>query len=127
MPTEGLMTTRDFCRIGSAFGLAFVLGGPAAHAQDGGSASSGQPAASPAAKAPAGAASSGDVSRPIQEDEQSIDLNTKKAQSPPPPRMSSFNRVTTTRKEVVPARGPSQAARVGRPGGSAPGAGAAPR
>ncbi len=113
------MTTRDFYRIGSVLSLAFVLGGAAAKAQVGGTAPSGQ------VRSPASGTSKGDLSRPDDDGEERSDLNAKKAPAPPPARMSTFNRVTTTRKEVVPAQ--SQAARVARPGGTSTGAAAASR
>ncbi len=91
-------------------GLAFVLGGPAAHAQGSGAAAN-APAVGAATGVPAGGnAAGGALSDPDDADEKAQPI-AKQATALPKTRMSSFNRVTTTRKVVVPA--PSQSARSG--------------
>ena len=112
------MTARDIYRIGSLLGLALVLIGAVANAQDRAPARSEQ-VGSQATSVAADRAVRGDLSRPDDDgdDEERSDLIAKKAQAPPPTRMSMFNRVTSTRKEVV--SGQSQAARVAGLGGAA--------
>jgi hypothetical protein len=104
------MSTRGFYRIGSALSLAFVFGGSAANAQVGGPAPSDQ-LGSPAAGVPADGTSKAGQSQPADGAQGPSDLNDTKALPPPPTRMSAFNRVTTTNKEVV--RAQSQASRAG--------------
>ena len=104
------MSTRDLYRIGSALSLAFVFGGSAANAQVGGRAPSDQ-LGSPAAGVPADGTSKAGQSQPADGAQGPSDLNDTQALPPPPTRMSAFNRVTTTNKEVV--RAQSQASRAG--------------
>ncbi len=108
--TEGLALMRGFYRIGCAMGLAFVLGGPAAHSQGTGPATN-APAVGVAAGVPAGGDAAGGVSSNPDDADEKAQPIAKQATSLPKTRMSSFNRVTTTRKVVVPA--PSQSARSG--------------
>ena len=89
------MTTTNFCRIGSVLSLAFVFGGTAANAQVGAAAPSGQ-VGSPAANA-----SRGDLSQPDDDGADSSDLNAKKTPPAPRTRLPAFNRVTSSRSEIV--------------------------
>src|SRR5262245_26118998 len=85
---------KDFCRVGCATVLAFVFGGVIAFAQD-------------VAAPPAGA----QVGGGLQDNSSALDRAAAEAGAPivkkiPPPaaaRMSTFNRVTTTRKQVAPS------------------------
>ena len=113
---------RDFYRIGCAVGLAFVFGGAAAHAQGGGGganasaagAAASAPAAGAAAGVPAGGNAAGGFSPAPGDADESTQPAAKKVTPQPKARMSAFNRVTTTRKVVVPAPSPrSGAAKAG--------------
>ena len=85
---------KDFCQVGCVSVLAFVFGGATALAQVGGA-------------PPAGAQARGG----LQDNSSALDDAAAEARAPiakkiPPPapaRMSTFNRVTTTRKQVAPA------------------------
>jgi hypothetical protein len=96
---------RDFYRVGFATVLAVVFGGSAANAQVGGG--------SPGGPAPGGASSGASSDLDDQGGEPREPIAKKGAPSGPQ-RTPKFNRVTSTRKEVVPL--PSQAARGSRPG-----------
>jgi hypothetical protein len=97
---------RRFYQVGCATVLAFVFGGATAFAQ--------------VAGAPAGAGAGGGM----QDNSSALDeLSSRPRESIPKPptgpsRMSTFNRVTTTRKQVVPV--PPQAAGASRGGTSSP-------
>jgi hypothetical protein len=95
---------RDFYRFGGIAVLAFVFGGAVANAQVGG--------AQPGGAAPGGTAS-GDRSDLDDQGAEPGDPIAKKAPPAAPQRTPKFNRVTSTRKEVVPS--PSQAAQGSRP------------
>ncbi len=111
-----------FCRIGCAFGLVFVLGGAVANGQTGGAA----PAA-PAGAPGAGTTSGGNALSDLADQNRENAATTQPVAKPAPPtsRMSSFNRVTTSRKVPVPAT--SQSARLAGSGGVSAGAVAAAR
>ncbi len=114
MPTEGTGAMRDVYRIGRAVALAFFFGGADAGAQTAGTGSDAQSAGvvgSGTGAQPAGAGanvpSSGSAPRVV------AGTGTTSA---PTARMSTFNRVTTTRKVAVPAPS-SQGRRAAASGG----------
>jgi hypothetical protein len=102
---------RGFYLVGCVAVLAFVFGGATAFAQVGGS---------PPAGAPAGGELRDDDPAKDDEDGEPREPVAKKALPPGPTRMSTFNRVTTTRKHVTIS--PSQAAGASRAGSRSPGA-----
>ena len=106
---------KHFYRVGCVFGLAFIFSGAVAKAQVGGTGGSAQaggtaPVAPPSG-AGAAASSGGNALSDLADQDAENGASTKAVAKPAPPtsRMSSFSRVTTTRKFTVPA--PSQAAR----------------
>jgi hypothetical protein len=111
-------------RIGSAFGLACVLSGAAANAQVPATAA-GTQSGGAASTAPSGGNSLSDLTDAVDANGASTQPAITKVPAPPTSRMSSFNRVTTTRRFTVPAAG--QAARLARSGGASGGAIAAAR
>ena len=99
---------KTYWRIGIGLALAVVFGGTPASAQVGG----------PATGAQAGGSARGDSADADDQAPEKKDESVKKVATPRPKHLSSFNRVSTTRTEVVPA--PSQGARAG---GASAGAG----
>ena len=106
------MLLRDFFRVGCVSVLAFVIGGATAFAQVGGF---------PPTGVPAGGGLRDDGPAKDDEDGEPREPVAKKAPPTGPTRMSTFNRVTTTRKHVATAP-PPQAARASRAGNASPGA-----
>jgi hypothetical protein len=106
---------RNYWRIGLVLGLAILVSQSAAHAQVGGTSSGAQ--ASGATVSPAVAA---DANRglydPAQGDNPLVNPSATKEAPPRSSRVSSFNRVTTGRSEVVSV--PSPARRAVAPGGT---------
>jgi hypothetical protein len=96
---------QNFYRVGVVSILAFVFGGAAANAQFTGAPPGGEPT---------GQDFKGKIPDTDERDRQLGELVAKKAAPAPPPRTSKFNRVTTTRKQVVPSPGAS-ASRGGSP------------
>jgi hypothetical protein len=84
---------RDFYRVACASVLAFVFGGLTAFAQVGGA---------PPAGAQAGGGLQGNNSALDDAAAEAREPIAKKIPAPAPARMSTFNRVTTTRKQAVP-------------------------
>jgi hypothetical protein len=105
------MLMRDFFRVGCVSVLAFVIGGATAFAQVGGF---------PPTGAPAGGGLRDDGAAKDDQDSEPREPVAKKAPPTGPTRMSTFNRVTTTRKHVATA--PPPAARASRAGNASPGA-----
>ena len=119
---------KNLFRVGCVFGLAFIFSGGFAKAQVGGTGAGGQaggaaPVAPPSGASP-GTSSGGNALSDLADQDAENGASTQPVAKPAPPtsRMSSFGRVTTTRKYVVPA--PSPAA---RSAGVSTGAGAATR
>ena len=112
MANGGVKLMRYNWRLGLVLGLAISVGETAVRAQVGGTAAGGQPGG-PAVSPPAAGDSNSGLSEPALGDSTLTDPSVA---PPRPSRVSSFNRVTTGRREVVSA--PSQARRAVGPGGT---------
>ena len=108
MAIGGITLMRTNRRLGLVLGLAISVGGSAARAQVGG-ADAGAQAGGPAVSPASGALTNRVPSEPAQADNSLTDPSATKVSPPRPSRVSSFDRVTTRRGEVVSA--PSQARR----------------
>jgi hypothetical protein len=111
----GITLMRNNWRLGLALGLAISVGGTAARAQVGNTVAGAQ-AGGPTVSAPAVGDANGGLSGPAPGDGTQTDPIATTASPPRPSRVSSFNRVTTGRSEVVSA--PSQARRTAGLGGT---------
>jgi hypothetical protein len=100
-------------RLGLVLGLAITVGASIARAQTGGASSTGVPAGGAAVSPTTGGDTNGGLSEPAQGDDALSHPNAATAAPPRPSRSAAFNRVTTGRREVVPA--PSQARRAAGP------------
>jgi hypothetical protein len=112
----GEIRMRDFFRVGCVSLLSLIFSGATASAQVGGS---------PPAGAPAGGGLQGNSSALDDAAAETREPIAKKIPAPAPARMSTFNRVTTTRKQALPS--PSQPAGVSRAGSASSAATAASR
>ena len=106
---------RNNWRLGLVLGLVISVGGTTARGQ-GGNTAGGTQAGSPTVSPSAVGDANGGLSQPAPGDSTLTDPSTTAVSPPRPSRVSSFNRVTSGRSEVVSA--PSQARRAAGSGGT---------